>query len=493
MMNYSGTLPENDWLFSIEKAETIFRLPKGVSILDKAAYTGLAGEKGSGFIIDVQGPDLIKFSTTKVLQPGEGLTVAVSWPKGFIIEPVFKDKVHYFFQDYPSFIAGLLGTFVLLVFYLVTWSKVGKDPEKGTIYPLFEPPKDFSPAAVRYVSKMGYNDKVIVASLVSMAVKGYIQIHESRGEFSISRTQVSDSALSKSEKKIANVLFSRSNRVEFGKTNHTTIRNAIESLKRSLKADFDKIYFLTNSRYRFPGYVISVLTMLASILFVPETVGALFIMLWLSVWTSGCYALTVAVIRAWKSAMHSASGWRILQKGGAIGMTLFSLPFLLGEIFGFYVFWHFASPIILVILMTILFINILFYQLLKAPTIHGRRFLDQVEGFKMYLEVAEEDRLNLLHSPEKTSALFEKYLPYAIALDVENKWSEKFADVLEKAGQAEQYSPSWYSGSHWSSIGSTGFASSLGSSFSSAISSSSTAPGSSSGSGGGGSSGGGGW
>ena len=79
-----------------------------------------------------------------------------------------------------------------------------------------------------------------------------------------------------------------------------------------------------------------------------------------------------------------------------------------------------------------------------------------------------------------------------MALDVENAWSEKFSDVLAKASQETGYSPIWYSGRNWSSLGTTGLASSLSSSFSSAISSSSTAPGSSSGGGGGGSSGGGG-
>ena len=92
----------------------------------------------------------------------------------------------------------------------------------------------------------------------------------------------------------------------------------------------------------------------------------------------------------------------------------------------------------------------------------------------------------------RSSGYFEKYLPYALALDVENEWNDKFADVLKKAGVDQDYSPSWYSGTSWNKLGSAGLVSSLGASFSSAISSSSTAPGSSSGSGGGGSSGGGG-
>ena len=108
----------------------------------------------------------------------------------------------------------------------------------------------------------------------------------------------------------------------------------------------------------------------------------------------------------------------------------------------------------------------------------------------MYLSVAEKERLNLFNSPQKTPELYEKFLPWALALEVEQQWSEQFSEVLEKAMKEDNYSPSWYhSGQPFTSAG---LASSLGSSLSSTISSSSRAPGSSSGSSGGGSSGGGG-
>ena len=110
----------------------------------------------------------------------------------------------------------------------------------------------------------------------------------------------------------------------------------------------------------------------------------------------------------------------------------------------------------------------------------------------MYLATVEEHRLEKLHPPDKTPELFERYLPYALALEVDQEWSEKFADVLSRAVASDGYSPHWYHGHHWNSMHTGSFASGLGSSLSSAISSSSTAPGSSSGFGGGGSSGGGG-
>jgi uncharacterized membrane protein len=98
-----------------------------------------------------------------------------------------------------------------------------------------------------------------------------------------------------------------------------------------------------------------------------------------------------------------------------------------------------------------------------------------------------------LNPPEKTPELFERYLPYAFALDVEQAWSEQFSGILQSVADPHgEYSPAWYSGATTHGLGAAGFVSGLGSSLSGAISSSSTAPGSSSGSGGGGSSGGGG-
>jgi uncharacterized membrane protein len=122
--------------------------------------------------------------------------------------------------------------------------------------------------------------------------------------------------------------------------------------------------------------------------------------------------------------------------------------------------------------------------------------LDQVEGFKMFLGAVDGDRLNRANPPEQTPEVFEKFLPYALALDVEQDWSEKFSGLLAMAGSAPSDGhgavlPSYYTGETNGLLGSS-FGSSFTDSFSSAISSSSTAPGSGAGGGAGGSGGGGG-
>ncbi len=179
----------------------------------------------------------------------------------------------------------------------------------------------------------------------------------------------------------------------------------------------------------------------------------------------------------------------------APGVVAPALPFIVANVFVFLQFAEFVTLPATLVLGAVLLVDAAFYDLLKAPTRLGRRVMDRIEGFKLYLSVAEKDRMNFHNPPERTPELFEKFLPYALALGVEQAWGEQFAGVLAAAGQDPSrsgYRSHWYSGRSFSGGGVTDFAASLGGSFSGAIAASSTAPGSSSGSGGGGFSGGGG-
>ena len=72
----------------------------------------------------------------------------------------------------------------------------------------------------------------------------------------------------------------------------------------------------------------------------------------------------------------------------------------------------------------------------------------------MFLGAVQGDQLNRMSPPEQTPEVFEKYLPFALALDVEQAWAQKFSGIIGVAGQApgtgsSAYSPSWYSGGAW--------------------------------------------
>jgi hypothetical protein len=473
----------NGWDFVIEKARVVVQLPPGAGVVQYAAYTGPVGADGQDYAIDDTAGD-IGFATTRALGPREGLTIAVAWPKGVVNEPDTAEKFGYLLGDNRGLVVALCGLTVLLGYYAWAWWTVGRDPIGGAIIPRYAPPEGISPAGMRFVQKMGFDRKALAVAVVSMAVKGFLTITEdSDGDYALEITGSQSSSLSPGEAKVARHLFPPGKRsIGLKKTSHKRVGTAVKALRTSLSGEYEKAYFLRNTRYFIPGIAISILTLGGVVLTASLAPVAMFMMVWLSGWSAGVYVLGSAVIAAWRSR----------QVVGATGITLFALPFFGGEIFGIGVLASAIGFPSLILFLGIVATNIVFYHLLKAPTLAGRRLMDDIEGLKLYMRVAEKERLNLLNPPDRTPEHFEALLPCAMALGVENDWNEQFADVLARAAvdaaSGDRHSPSWYSGR----TPFTGLAASLGGSFAGAVAASSSAPGSSSGSGGGGSSGGGG-
>jgi len=482
----------NGWSFAIDRASAVVKLPPGAEMVKTAGYTGPFGSKGQDFISDFDEEGNVTFSTTRMLKPREGLTIAVAWPKGFVDEPGTQEKLAYLLKDNRSAAIGAIGLMTLLIYYGMAWLRVGKDPAKGAIIPLFSPPKNISPALARLIMRLGWrDDKLFAVAVVNMAVKGFLTISEDKdGEYTLKKTGSGNKSLSGGEARSARTLFSSGNSIKLKHSNHADIRKAKKKLLKRLMLEAHR-YLTLNSGYFIAGVIITIITLVATILGASQLQTALFMSLWLSIWTVGCCVLGLVVFGAWRHVLKSGEG-KIWGKSGAVFITLFSLPFFAGEAFGLWTFSTAVSPLATGTLFLIILVNAIFYHLLKAPTLTGRKLMDQIDGFKLFLSVAEKDRLNFLNPPDRTPELFERYLPYALALDVEQEWSEQFADVLAAVAKGDNYQPAWYSGNNWQSWNAVGFASNLGSSLPGAISSASSAPGSSSGSGGGGSSGGGG-
>lgn len=482
----------NGWSFSIEQAQAVVEPPPGAEVIDVSAYTGKSGSREQNFTFSRDYSGNIRFVTTRTLRPREGLTIAVSWPKGFVPTPTFTDKVGYFLSDNSTTIAAMLGMIILITYYLWVWLKIGRDPAKGPIIPLFSPPKGFTPGAVRFVTRMGFDHKAFASAVVDMAVKGFLNIEVNGDKYILSKTKTNGHLLSRGERMIAKNLFQGTDRITLETANHTKIGKAVNVFKKSLKIDFEKRYFQRNSKWLIPGGVISLITLVCMVLSAPEVGAAIFMLVWLSIWSLACFGLILSTVKAWKTPSNSDVPDGYVKKSDAIKLTMFTFSFVIFWFFGMWALSKMASPLAVMVLFIVIAVNFIFYHLMKAFTIYGRRIMDQIEGFKLYLSVAEKQGLDMRNPPEKTPQLFEKFLPYALALDVENQWSEQFADVLAQVGMGSDYSPTWYASNNWHSLGASGMAHNLGSSFSSAISSSSSPPGSSSGGGGGGSSGGGG-
>jgi hypothetical protein len=230
--------------------------------------------------------------------------------------------------------------------------------------------------------------------------------------------------------------------------NAVKVGAAHKALKAALRKEHLKRHFVTNGKYLIPGLVGSFAALVAATLQSsrPDPLS-LFMLFWLTGWTFGVYMLLSQAAGIWRQVFSGK--WLMVVP--ALFMTAFSIPFVGGELFGLYVLFTQGSPLMAALLLLLVGINFLFYRLLQAPTLAGRRLLDELAGFRMYLDVAEKDELRVRRGPERTLQLFEKYLPYALALGVENAWAEQFSDILDRAratGGADAV-PRWYSGSSW--------------------------------------------
>ena len=94
-------------------------------------------------------------STTRRLAPGEGLTVVAALPEGVVDPPTAGTLLWYEILDNRQWIIGGIGFLVVLIYYVVAWSAVGRDPKRGTVIPLFHPPQGISPALANYIHNWG--------------------------------------------------------------------------------------------------------------------------------------------------------------------------------------------------------------------------------------------------------------------------------------------------------------------------------------------------
>lgn len=490
----------NNWSFPIEKASATVHLPKGaiktVSLTE--GYTGYKGSTNSDCNSTVD-PTTIKFNTTRKLKAKQGFTIKVRWANGYITATTKEEKLLWLAKDNLGMFLLLSSLILIFVYYIVAWIAVGIDPKKGTILTLFNPPHNMSPAALRFIKKMAYDDKALSSAIINMAVKGYLTIENKDNEYILTKKAQDEGGLSNDETKLAKKLFESGTSIELTKANYITISGARRSFKNSLKTEYEKRYFLSNKGFFIPGLLLSIVTVIVTVIIEMRQNVSNFIFIWLAFWTMGVTVLIMQTIKAWIEVFSGKKG--CINAFTAIFLTLFSIPFLGGEVFGIFMFVEFGTTSFWAIpaIFILVAINIIFFHLLKAPTLAGRKLLDEIEGFKRYINVAEKNRMRVMNPPNKTIETFEEYLPYAVAFDMEKIWGAYFDDVINNAmtsSGSRGYSPIWYSGMSFGSGGLSGFTNSLGSSLTTAVSSSSTSSSSSSGGssgGGGGGGGGGGW
>lgn len=427
------------WAFPIEEAQARIRLPSGARIVSHDAYTGRLGAAGNDYRY-VAANDSHTFTTTRVLDVREGLTVSLAFEKGLIDGPSFRDK-RWLWWARNGALAILFASFMgLFGFYYRSFDKVGRDPVKGPVFPQYAPPEGYSPAAAHHIYYRGLRGhKALVASLMQLGVKGVIEVDVEDKTFGKDVTKLSLKGLdntppdlSADSLALAEDLFDGRSRITLDGTENKTFTRDYTRFRKRIVDRYGSPYFKWNIGYLVLGVI--------------GTVGALIF------------------------AINQANVWT---------------------------HWHNLGILALVVL------NGVFMYLIPAPTRKGQKIRTEIEGFKLYMETAEKLQLNAVEvgseaPPPMTTERYEAFLPYAVALGVEKPWTKHFERLIPE--EAANYNPHWsnMSGRSFGSVGSMtkGIVSGVSSGVSGAMPQSSGSSGSGGGGfsgGGGGGGGGGGW
>lgn len=433
----------NGWSFDIDSAVCEVHFPGGSKIIQQACYTGPQGGNTKLCSSNIVNDSTIVFFTTTPLQPFEGLTIGAAIPKGFITPLSTAGQILDFLHDNYILPAMLVVLLIIIVLNYFFWRKVGRDPKPGTIHPQFEPPPGLSPAEVGYILERDYKPHLAAASLIDAAVNRYITIDVGEEGLIFKQPVYTIEVLSSKARKTSYHSFGDESSLSgIGKITKGSYNSSLNSFGRSVRNYLEEKHLIDPTGQKKKD---------------------------------GLFAHNIG---------KSGIGY------------LFIVLAVIGIIASMAVFEHFTPLLftfVAVIFALALTVQIVFSLIMGAYTVRGRLLADHILGFKMYLKTTEQHVFDALMPPEKTLDLFEKYLPFAIALQVENEWAAQFEDILRKAIENNNYSPVWYHGNIHDFSSSSSFASSFASGLSSTVSSASTPPSSSSGgSSGGGSSGGGG-
>jgi uncharacterized membrane protein len=371
----------NDWKVPIDSSSAFVAMPSAAAGQLKAqAFTGLFGSRAKEVSSTVDGGN-ITFETSNPLPPRSGLTIDIYIPKGILKEPSLFTRIGWFFGGNPG---AFLPIWAFVVMFSL-WYWKGRDPDSGlSVAPMYEPPKDLTPAEAGTLLSDNIEARDITSTLIDLAVKGYLKIVE-----------IENKILFISHKDY--ILRLMKPRPEWqGLAAHET--EVLNNIFPEVTAEETTLSSLKNRFY------------LALPSIREEIMGAL------------------KAKDLYSTDPESAKGLAL------VGVLVIALPFLWLQLTGRIRLGNSPTALVAGILLSALFVY-LFGHHLAAKTVRGARVRVQCLGFKEFMTRVDGDRIKRM--PPDT---FEKFLPYAMAFGVEQHWAKAFQGIITDP-------PSWYVGS----------------------------------------------
>lgn len=380
----------NDWQIPIDHASATVALPSPVRPADVSttSYVGYYGSntRGIGATIDDQGRFVF---TAALLAPGEGLTIDLAIPRDQvgIAAPTTWQRALWFLSANKYALLPILT--LIGMFFL--WLKTGKDPRKGTIAPRFEPPHGMHAGEGGVLIDDRADLRDISAMVIGLAVKGYLAIKElADGEEGVTDKIKSFFGRSASldyefiKKKESDADLSEVEKILF-----TAIFDSAHPEVRTLSSMENEFYKV-----------------------LPKIKSSL-------------YAGLI------KKGYYPHNPERTRRSYAGLGM----LGLFLGVAIGIWL----ASLYMGVAIALCGLIVLCFSPIMPRKTRRGVLVLQDLLGLSEYIGRAEVKQMEFHDAPEKSPKLFEKLLPYAIALNLTSIWTKQFEGLLQQP-------PQWYVG-----------------------------------------------
>ncbi|MFD2203800.1 DUF2207 domain-containing protein [Shivajiella indica] len=444
------------WVFRIENISAAVKVPKGATFLQNACYTGYSGSTEQNCRTEML-PDGRMIFRAENLASYQNLTIAAGFPKGIVSPP----PPPTFWEEFGLLIFSGFTVIILLLYYVITWSKYGVDPPNPTVIPEFDPPSGLSPASIGMLHKGYFWGELISASIVHLAVNGYLRIEEKSKdqlfgifkstEFHLVKLKEEDDALPKEERKLMQYFFTNGKVAVIDGKYSSHFKSMYQAYMNSLVTEHTP--FLTQgSNWKFwigPIIIFIIYAFVASRFdfnqygppptfdFNMEDIPIVPFVIFFLVF------MVISFIR------KKSANW--------LFVSLIMLGFLGGSFFLFSKSAISLNNFVLVAFIVFAVISFFTYiYLIRRPSVEKLDLRAKIDGFKRYLSTAEERQIQMFNPPQMTPEVFEKLLPYAMAFKVDKIWGQKFQTLMDRASLQNQHRTSWYSGSQSYSYGALG-------------------------------------
>jgi hypothetical protein len=346
---------------------------------------------------------------------------------------------------------------ILLLFYSIAWLRVGRDPRIGPVTPQYQPPAGISPGMARYITTGGSDGTTLAAILTQLAAKGVISVQPRGGAYDVQLLN-GKIAVMPEEAAVIKALLNVVLPVEPYLATHTAavepnglrfinddlgslvstgvksqgaidpgnaslIKSLIDATQGSFRQNLQGVYFRQNLRFAGIGMALTLIWALFTALFLKDQ-SSMFLAFWLFMFTS----IAGLVIGAFYSSKPMRPNLRQRVSSAVLPLLFFIGP---GAVI-YFIALPGAHGFVLALLMAVLF-NSIAFVVMRAPTVLGQSVITQLAGFREFLRRVEQDQLERLNTPEQKAELMNRFLPYAIALNVREGWGDQIAAAFSDA------------------------------------------------------------